>query len=162
MQSNYHQSSTDSRTYHPLPACSPHPALSFWFLCTSNRRRSLLSSPLPSNSDQSEDFYTAAGTSSQTSLGDQHTCAPRPQLSLFFCHWTDEAFCVLWLGPASNHRHLKRTKQQDLILKWQNSMHYVMSLQFLIFFLIHFQKVCWKELCNGRHFKGEKKTVFNW
>lgn len=119
--SNHHQSRTDSRTDCFLQTNSQHCLLSFWFLCNSLIYKLFLSTRPPSNSDQSEHFYTAAETSSQICLDDQDMTDPPPHMSPSCCCQTVVGLCLLCLGPVPVHRHLMertRHKQLQFIICW--------------------------------------------
>ena len=110
-QSNHlNQSRRDSRTDYSLQTHSHFCLLSCWFLCNSLIYEPFLSTRPPSNSDQSDHFYTAA-EASQTSLDDQDMAAPLPLLSPSCCCQTVWGFCLLCLCPLWVHRHLmERTR----------------------------------------------------
>ncbi len=111
--SNHHQSSSDSRTDHSIQTNSLHCVLSCWLLCKSLLHELFLSTRPPSNSDQSDHFYTAAEAGSQICLDDQDMAAARSPRSPSCCCRTVWGFCSLCLCPVWVHRNLMERKRHN-------------------------------------------------
>lgn len=110
--SNTCQWTPDSMTSHSIQAYCHHGPLSVLVLCKSLQYQLLLHSPLPSSSDQSDQLYTAAGSTSRICPGVQDTAACPSTASLFGCSHTGGRFCELCLGPMWVHKYLTERKRQ--------------------------------------------------
>ena len=147
-QSNlHHQSTSDSRTDFSFQTCRQHRVLSFWFLCNSLIYKLLLSTRPPSNSDQSDHFYTAAEDRHQTCLDDQDMIDPPSHMSPSCICQTVWVLCILCLDPVWARRNLmERTRHNtaaviDLSSVWwwhhlhpqQDVNEWCHSLKFALF-----------------------------
>ena len=106
--------SRSTRTYHSSQAKSHPPDLSCQFLCMSLPQKPFLWKPPPSNSVQSDHFYTEPGVCIQICLGDRDMAAQI--LTLWpVCHLqTGWRFSLLCLGLEWVHRHLQEGKVHNL------------------------------------------------
>ena len=118
-QCNHHYDNKVSRTCCSIQAgChSPHSSPCDSSVCHSYSN-SLLSSPPPSNSGQSDPLYTTPGTRSQISLGGQDETDPLQPSSPPWGPQTERDVCGLCLGPVWVHRHL--AGEQDMIRGWRS------------------------------------------
>lgn len=119
--SNHLDCSANSRSACSVQSNSHH------CLCKSLLYEPLFPIQLPSNSDQSDHFYTAAGATAHTSLDDQDMTAAYSMVSPLCCWQTGRDICLQYLGPVWAHRHLReRTKRITAyilateMIKWLN------------------------------------------